>query len=292
MEQDQGWRFVKTSIAKETGLVPLLDGPHFELVHDQSHLIRVAEYYLAHPSLESNGREMLLECVFHSFELMLGRIATDDWLLPPELSAAMQRVVERAMSDVFDRDSVSVYFDANVAAESSLSAWLLSTFPGHKPPRSVWALVDEAETKGIVGDFKVVVEPESMKRNVSGALFGPIHLRISTVAFPHERWTDFASACLIGWYESTFHESETTVLHFMDGPYRVELIRVTDHLCAVRCSESDRSIVVLDRLFEMNQVARAIDDAILSLASSSAVLALRHVDAPKIKQLADRILRQ
>jgi len=103
---------------------------------DTAQIVRIAQYYLAHPEYPRWAREMLIESVLHSADHKLSAAP-----LKPDEDSILKQAVERAMGDLFDRDQVSIYWDLpNEPADPyPLTDWLHEHFPSWTPPESVWA---------------------------------------------------------------------------------------------------------------------------------------------------------
>lgn len=78
-------------------------------------------------------------------------------------------------------------------------------------------------------EFEVRVSPEEFRVTGGGSVTGPIWARIAGTDFPEPGWPDFPVALLGGWL-TTLAELEAddgglAMLHFMEGPYRLDVTR-------------------------------------------------------------------
>ena len=76
-------------------------------------------------------------------------------------------------------------------------------------------------------DFEVGVSPAEFDVTSGGSVVGPIWVRLAGVDFPEPGWPDFPAKLLGGWL-TTLSDLETAapapaVLHFMEGPYELEV---------------------------------------------------------------------
>lgn len=96
-------------------------------------------------------------------------------------------------------------------------------------------------------DFEVSVSPEEFDvTGSSRSVVGPIWVRVAGTDFPEPGWPDFPVALLGGWL-TTLSELERigpgpAMLHFMDGPYAIEIIR-DGAVWVVHAQENEADIV-------------------------------------------------
>jgi hypothetical protein len=95
----------------------------------------IAQYYLDHPEYSRVGREMLIESLLSSFH---DRLLEDQ---PPQgTHDLVRRAVQRAMEDLYDRDSLRPFWEVEDKPHdpNPLYGWLRTSFPDWTPPPSVW----------------------------------------------------------------------------------------------------------------------------------------------------------
>lgn len=77
---------------------------------------------------------------------------------------------------------------------------------------------------------RICIDIESLRLSPSRPEYGLINLSIGENNFPDKNWTDFAIVILAAWARSLFKIkkgiSTLEVIHFMDGPYFVEISSV------------------------------------------------------------------
>jgi hypothetical protein len=76
-------------------------------------------------------------------------------------------------------------------------------------------------------DARIVVEPNSTRLGHKGPVTGVVWLAIGDTAFPSRDWHDFVVVVLEWWTYAVLQLlrgiSKHEVIHFMEGPYLVEL---------------------------------------------------------------------
>lgn len=100
-----------------------------------------------------------------------------------------------------------------------------------------------------MNDVRLLVEPPTISLRTSAPATGSIALVVRDVVFPVEGWNDFVVVILEAWATALVRilqrSSETESVHFMEGPYVVELTRLTTGAIQVRALErSGRERVV------------------------------------------------
>lgn len=78
-----------------------------------------------------------------------------------------------------------------------------------------------------VEQFAVVLDSATLARSPSGQITAVIYVHVDDRAFPDASWSDLVVSVLEGWIAATLElfEGMTTQarLHFLDGPFRVDL---------------------------------------------------------------------
>ena len=70
------------------------------------------------------------------------------------------------------------------------------------------------------------VEPDSLRRTGKGTISGRVYLQTNKGGFPGVDWSDIVVAVLCAWLDAinlVSAGSKFQKVHFMDGPYHVEL---------------------------------------------------------------------
>ncbi len=78
----------------------------------------------------------------------------------------------------------------------------------------------------------IVVDPSSFRLGKVGPSTGEIWLAFDSIAFPAPRWNDFVVVILEAWAAALLRilrgSSSFERVHFMDGPFEVEIRRASD----------------------------------------------------------------
>ena len=94
--------------------------------------------------------------------------------------------------------------------------------------------------------MQIVFDEASLARGTgkSRSVTGVVYYDFSGFLFPAERWSDFIAVVVTWWLEALEKMGRGTeqeaVLRFMDGPYFLRLIAISDDIVLVKCVE-DRS---------------------------------------------------
>ncbi len=87
----------------------------------------------------------------------------------------------------------------------------------------------------------IVVNAGSIRVRKVGPSTGEIWLELGEVAFPAPGWNDFVVVVLDAWVGAVLRlarkQSSLEKIHFMDGPYEVEMVRLTECLFQLRMFE-------------------------------------------------------
>ena len=87
--------------------------------------------------------------------------------------------------------------------------------------------------------FRIVVDPTSFSRSGRGQMFGTIYASLDDHPFPEAQWSDLVVAVLHGWISDLLGlcrtNGDNVRLHFMDGPYALELRRQQSDQYGVAC---------------------------------------------------------
>jgi hypothetical protein len=87
----------------------------------------------------------------------------------------------------------------------------------------------------------LIVEPNSVKTRKGGPATGNIWLEINGAGFPKQHWNDFV-VVLLGWWVNALlrliHGARASQeVHFMEGPYAVELTKAASGTLQLRAFE-------------------------------------------------------
>jgi len=87
--------------------------------------------------------------------------------------------------------------------------------------------------------FRILVDPTSFSRSGRGQIAGTIYASLDDHPFPEAYWSDLVVAVLHGWISDLVGfcraNGDTVRLHFMDGPYALELRRQQSDQYGVAC---------------------------------------------------------
>src|SRR5690348_1203289 len=90
-------------------------------------------------------------------------------------------------------------------------------------------------------EARLVVDPSSISLRASGPATGDIVLMVGTVAFPMAGWNDFVLVILEAWTSALLRlvrgTSDSERVHFMEGPYAVDVMRMADGAFRLRAFE-------------------------------------------------------
>jgi hypothetical protein len=99
-------------------------------------------------------------------------------------------------------------------------------------------------------DARLVVDPSSLLLRASGPATGDIVLILGSVVFPIAGWNDFVIVILDAWISALVRlvrdTSESERVHFMEGPYAVDITRLENgafRLCAIERPNRKRALV-------------------------------------------------
>lgn len=116
---------------------------------------------------------------------------------------------------------------------------------------------------------ELIIDPSSISLRAVGPATGDIALAIGNTLFPASGWNDFIIVILEAWLGALTQLSrgtrKTQLVHFMEGPYEVELSRIESGSFRVRAIErpdKQRAVVDVDRSALIAN-ASAIADATL-----------------------------
>jgi len=98
------------------------------------------------------------------------------------------------------------------------------------------------ETPGeAMTDARLTVDTSSISFRASGPATGDVVLVLGNVVFPVAGWNDFVVVILAAWLGALVRllgsTNETERIHFMEGPYAVDVTRIDDHHLRLRAFE-------------------------------------------------------
>jgi hypothetical protein len=92
-----------------------------------------------------------------------------------------------------------------------------------------------------MNEARLVIDLSSIFPRASGPATGDIALVIGVIVFPMEGWNDFALAILEAWLTALVRiarrTSDAERVHFMEGPYMVDIVRLSNGAIQVRAIE-------------------------------------------------------
>jgi hypothetical protein len=94
-----------------------------------------------------------------------------------------------------------------------------------------------------MSDICLITDPASLRRDGIGSVSGQIWLVLDGVAFPAEGWDDFILVFLRAWAAALLKlrngDAARAEIHFMEGPYTIELRNESGGLIELRAGETD-----------------------------------------------------
>jgi len=89
-----------------------------------------------------------------------------------------------------------------------------------------------------MNDARLIVDPSTILLRTSAPARGDIALEVRGVVFPAAGWNDFVVVILEAWLTALVrlmrHASDAERVHFMDGPYAVDMTRLATGAIQVR----------------------------------------------------------
>jgi hypothetical protein len=118
-------------------------------------------------------------------------------------------------------------------------------------------------------EARLVVDPSSIALRTSGTATGDIALAIAGVVFPVAGWNDFVVVILEAWLSALVrmvqNASDAERVHFMEGPYAVDMTRLNTGAIQVRAFERPnrpRAIVDVMPLALVQNAVSSADDVL------------------------------
>ena len=125
-------------------------------------------------------------------------------------------------------------------------------------------------------NVRLAVDASSISPRTSGPATGDIVLMLGSVAFPVAGWNDFVVVILEAWLNALLRlvreTSETERVHFMEGPYAVDLMHLDSGAIRIRAIERpNRQHAVADvPLLSLVENAVAMTDDVLAVCRKKA----------------------
>lgn len=107
----------------------------------------------------------------------------------------------------------------------------------------------------------LTIEADSLMQNRSGAIVGRIYFRSNGLAFPDNQWSDFPVVVLAWWLDALgrlLEGADNESLPFMDGPYRVELLRSKDVMALRFVEDKGEKVVVAEAIADQSEVLATV----------------------------------
>lgn len=115
-----------------------------------------------------------------------------------------------------------------------------------------------------VPDFEVDVSPGEFGLAGGGPVTGPIWTRVAGTDFPESGWPDFPVALLGGWLttlsELEHGDPQPAVLHFMEGPYGLEVVR-SGAVWSLRALENDDDLITETTVDSLDEILAPVRQA-------------------------------
>jgi hypothetical protein len=93
-------------------------------------------------------------------------------------------------------------------------------------------------------ETRIIVDPKTIRSGGVGPATGDIWITLGQLAFPMKDWNDFVVVILEAWASALVRllhgVSKHERLHFMDGPYVVEIVCLSEGVLQLRAIESGR----------------------------------------------------
>src|SRR5215469_12433684 len=104
-------------------------------------------------------------------------------------------------------------------------------------------------------EARLVVDAKTLQAGGVGPATGAVWISLGEIAFPFEEWDDFVVVILDAWASALLNllrgVSRREEVHFMEGPYSVEVSRLSEsafQLRAIERRQGHRSSVEADAL--------------------------------------------
>jgi hypothetical protein len=116
-----------------------------------------------------------------------------------------------------------------------------------------------------MNEARLVVDPSTISMRASAPVTGDIALVVRGIVFPVAGWNDFVVVILAAWLNALVrifrHASDAERVHFMEGPYAVDMTRLKTGAIQVRAldrPERERSVAeVIPLVLAENAVSAA-----------------------------------
>ena len=119
-----------------------------------------------------------------------------------------------------------------------------------------------------IGDsarFCIIVDPISLTRSARGQTTGVIYALLDDHPFPEAQWSDLIVPVLHGWTADLLGfcrgNGDAVQLHFMDGPYTLEIRRQQLGKCRISCVRGRNAVEYVGESLPFRDVIAAFGDA-------------------------------
>lgn len=141
--------------------------------------------------------------------------------------------------------------------------------------------------------FQVVVKPESFQRSARGQITGEIWVSVGGDVFPGPRWSDLVVAVLHGWLYEALEFSrdgpDTIRLHFMDGPFAIDVERQDSTRCQVTFLERPNKEAIVASYVSARQVMTALVATACIVLEECEVRGWTSRDVVELKMMSQRL---
>jgi hypothetical protein len=118
--------------------------------------------------------------------------------------------------------------------------------------------------------FSLTVDTQSLSRSSLGQIAGVVYADFDGIAFPDGNWSDSIVLVLIAWIDAmrtlASKPAMPTTIHFMDGPFRIELQRQGEKVHIRALERRQRDVVKVETHAEWDTLHRTV------IVASAAVL--------------------
>ena len=134
-------------------------------------------------------------------------------------------------------------------------------------------------------EFRFVTDPASLHSSGTGPVSGKLWLEMDSVAFPEADWDDFVIVILAAWADALLQLQSGLAsrahVHFMEGPYEVELLGPRGGLVGVHARESEAKPCLTGNV-PFSQLSGSVVSASFSMLDACRELGLWSADADSL----------
>ena len=125
----------------------------------------------------------------------------------------------------------------------------------------------------------------------SGNISGRISIKVGVEDFPASDWYDFV-VVILGWWLSEIERlflgvSDSCVLSFMEGPYKVEVTRLSGSMCSLRCISKEK-VVELEGIVPLHVLSKSIYDTAVLIVDGCVEKGWKNTDVLSLRDSVER----